>query len=114
MTDRIESFEDFWPYYLGEHRSPVCRGLHYVGTTLALLWLATAVATLQPVLLVPAVLSGYAFAWLGHFFIEKNRPATFTYPAWSLRADFLMYGKFVTGQLTRDAAFQRQCAPEAQ
>ena len=109
MSNRIESFEKFWPYYLGQHRRPVCRGLHYVGTTVALVWLVGAAITLQPLLILPTFLSGYFFAWVGHFFVEKNRPATFTYPLWSLRADFRMYGKFVTGRLGRDADFREQC-----
>ena len=113
MAERLQTFAEFWPYYLGEHRSPVCRGLHYVGTTFAVLWLVLGLLTLQPLFLLPAVVSGYFFAWVGHFFVEKNRPATFSYPLWSLQADALLYGKFVTGQLARDAAFQRQCTPGA-
>ena len=111
MSDdpRIESFEAFWPYYLGEHRHPTCRLLHYVGTTLSLVWLAVAVVTLTPYYLLAAVFSGYFFAWVGHFFVEHNRPATFTYPLWSLAADFRLYGLLVTGRLNDDAAFRRVC-----
>ncbi|MEM1417061.1 MAG: DUF962 domain-containing protein [Myxococcota bacterium] len=110
MTEsRTETFEEFWPYYLGEHRHPTCRVLHYVGTKLALLWLATAVVTRNPWLLLAATVSGYFFAWVGHFFVEKNRPATFTYPLWSLRADFKLYGLFVTGRLNADPSFQSVC-----
>lgn len=106
MADRIATYEEFWPYYLGEHRNQTCRVLHYVGSTLALLNVVAAVVTLNPLLLISAAVSGYFFAWIGHFFIEKNRPATFTYPLWSLRADFRMYFRFVTGKLGSDPAFR--------
>lgn len=109
MSERIQSFREFWPYYLSEHRNPVCRGLHYVGTTCAISLLLSAVLLQRPGLLLAAAVSGYFFAWVGHFFVEKNRPATFTYPVWSLGADFLMYGKFVTGQLGSDPDFQARC-----
>ncbi|MEM6928083.1 MAG: DUF962 domain-containing protein [Myxococcota bacterium] len=107
--DRIQTFTEFWPYYLGEHRDPSCRALHYVGTTLALGWLVTSIVTANPWLLLAAIVSGYLFAWIGHFFVERNRPATFTYPLWSLRADFTLYGLLVSGRLKDDPDFQRVC-----
>jgi hypothetical protein len=96
---RMQSFEEFWPYYVGEHRDPRCRALHYVGTTLALGTVATAALTLNPgwLLLTPVV--GYAPAWIGHFVIEKNRPATFKYPVWSLRGDFKMLSLALQGKM---------------
>lgn len=96
---RYATFEEFWPFYLGEHRDPLNRRMHFVGTTCALATLATAVTTLNPTLLLFAPLFGYGFAWIGHFIVEKNRPATFTYPAWSLRGDFRMYFLMATGSL---------------
>ena len=110
---RIETFAAFWPYYLGEHRNPICRTLHYVGTTFAIGLLASALVTTNPWLLLAAVVSGYAFAWIGHFFVERNRPATFTYPLWSLRADFTLYGLLITGRLKHDPDFQRVCVEGA-
>jgi hypothetical protein len=97
--ERIETFAEFWPYYLGEHNVPRCRHLHFVGTTLALANLVMAVLTLSPVFLASGVVSGYLFAWIGHFFVEKNRPATFTYPRWSLVADFKMWALMLRGKL---------------
>lgn len=98
-TRRYQSFAEFWPYYLSEHGSPANRALHFVGTTLAILWLVAAIVTLRPLLLLAAVFSGYFFAWIGHFFVERNRPATFSYPLWSLIGDFRMYGLMWTGRL---------------
>lgn len=96
---RIGTFEEFWPYYLGEHRSPLCRGLHYVGTSMALGSVAAAVLTMNPFWLVAAPIAGYGPAWFAHFVVEKNRPATFTYPRWSLLADFKMFGLAVRGKM---------------
>ena len=98
-NDRLGSFEEFWPYYLGEHSNPVCRILHFVGTTGALTLAGIAAVTLNPFLLLPALVCGYGFAWIGHFFIEKNRPATFKYPLWSLRGDFKLYGLMLRGKM---------------
>ncbi len=99
MSDRIQSFAQFWPYYLGEHSRPGTRALHLVGTTLALLLLLSAVTTARWWLLPGALVCGYAFAWVGHFFVEHNRPATFRYPLWSFAADFKMWFAAVTGRL---------------
>lgn len=97
--ERIQSFAEFWPYYVGEHRSPVCRGLHYFGTSLALLTATTAAVTGTGWLVAVALVLGYGPAWVGHFLIEHNRPATFKYPAWSLLSDFKMLGLAVRGRM---------------
>lgn len=99
MADRITSFADFWPYYLREHAKPATRALHYVGTALVLAILAYALLNGRWLMLLAIPLAGYFFAWVGHFGIEKNRPATFTYPLWSLGADFKMFFAFVTGRI---------------
>ena len=99
---RITSYADFWPYYLEEHRKPVTRGLHYVGTMLAIALLIVAIATQTWWLLIAVPVAGYLFAWVAHFFVEKNRPATFTYPLWSLASDFVMLFRWLTGKLGAD------------
>lgn len=99
QTERYQSFEAFWPFYLKEHSLPLNRRLHFVGTTLALSCLVLALVQMQPLFLLGAPLCGYGWAWFGHFMIEKNRPATFQYPLWSLRGDFRMYGQMLRGQL---------------
>jgi hypothetical protein len=103
MTEqRMESFEEFWPFYVGEHRDPLCRALHYVGTSLAIGTVATAVLTANPswLLLTPVV--GYAPAWFGHFLIEGNVPATFKHPLWSLRGDFRMLRLALEGRMAAE------------
>ena len=87
----FRSFAEFYPYYLNEHRNRTCRRLHFVGSTLALLCLALLVATGQPLWLLCGLLCGYGFAWIGHFFFEKNRPATFRHPIYSFLGDWVMY-----------------------
>lgn len=99
--ERIQSYAAFWPFYLGEHSSPLCRQLHFVGTTIVLGLVAAAIATMNPWLLLGTPLAGYGFAWVAHFGVEKNRPATFKYPLWSFVSDFRMWGAMATGKLWR-------------
>jgi len=98
MAARLDSFEEFWPYYVSEHRQPATRALHFAGTTLVLASLALAFLV-SAWWLAAAPLGGYACAWVGHFFVEKNRPATFTYPLWSLRGDFRMFRLMLLGRM---------------
>ena len=99
MTNRIASFADFWPYYLREHSRPATRALHYIGTSLVVALAIYALLAGKWLLLLAIPIAGYFFAWIGHFGIEKNRPATFTYPLWSLGADFKMWWLWLTGRL---------------
>ena len=96
---RFTHFADFYPFYLGEHSQLACRKLHYVGTSLHLLILAAALFTGHYAWIIASVVCGYAFAWVGHYFIEHNRPATFKYPFFSLRGDYVMLFQAVTGRL---------------
>jgi hypothetical protein len=90
MAREFGSFREFYPFYLGQHRHPVSRRLHVIGT-LALLAIAVfALATRQWRLLPAAVVLAYGCAWIGHFVFEKNRPATFSHPLYSLRGDFTL------------------------
>ena len=95
---KFESFAKLYPYYLREHSNPNCRRLHYVGSILAVSALALTFFA-SPWWALAAPFAGYGFAWVSHAKIEKNKPATFTYPGWSLMADFVMLGSFVTGRL---------------
>jgi hypothetical protein len=99
MSKRIPTFEAFWPFYLSQHSVPLCRHLHFVGTGLALVTLVGSVVSGQWLGLLGVPVVGYGFAWVGHFVVEKNRPATFTYPLWSLMGDFKMLGLMLTGKL---------------
>ncbi len=101
----FNSFAEFWPYYLNEHSKPGTRWLHLVGTAsgiaLLVLFIASGRWWLFPLALVP----GYGAAWLGHFFIEKNRPATFKHPLWSFMGDYKMIWLMLTGRM--DAELRR-------
>ena len=94
-----KTFGEFWPFYLREHSDPATRAWHYVGSTLALVVLVTALVTQNWLLLLAVPVSGYFFAWISHAFVERNKPATFTYPLWSLIADYKMYAMFLMGKL---------------
>ncbi len=95
----FQSFQDFWPFYLGEHSNVVNRWLHFVGTTIVMVFFAAILVSGQYVLLVALPICGYGSAWVGHFLIEHNRPATFKHPLWSLIGDFKMWGLMITGRL---------------
>jgi hypothetical protein len=102
MTLNFETFEDFWPYYVHEHQDPANRVLHYVGTSLALGTVAAAALTLNPAWLIATPIVGYGPAWIGHFLIEGNRPATFRHPLWSLRGDFRMLKYAALGKMAAE------------
>jgi len=95
----ITTYAAFWPYYLREHSRASTRAWHYFGTSVAIIILATVIVTGNWRLLPFVFLSGYFFAWMSHGLIEKNKPATFTYPLWSLFSDFKMLFCAATGQM---------------
>ena len=95
---RFASFDEFYPFYLQEHRNVVSRRLHFIGSWGVLALLGLALFTGNAWWLLGALLCGYGFAWVGHFFFEKNRPATFKYPLWSLMGDFRLFFETVSGK----------------
>ena len=107
MGDRITSFSEFWPHYLRAHADPRTRALHYFGTSLAIVLLLGFVITQDWRCLVAAPVAGYAFAWFAHVVFEKNRPATFGHPLWSLFGDFYMLYCWATGRLGVELARAR-------
>jgi hypothetical protein len=99
-TPRYTRFSEFYPYYLTQHANRMCRRTHFIGSSLALGALAQGLVSGNAWWCVAALLGGYGGAWIGHFFYEKNRPASFTQPLFSLRADWVMYWQMLTGQLS--------------
>jgi hypothetical protein len=99
QSERIRTFEEFWPHYVREHSTQACRTLHFIGSTLGLICLASLFVTGSLWFLPLGLVLGYGFAWTGHFFIEHNRPATFQYPLWSFRADWKMWTLMLLGRM---------------
>ncbi len=102
MSKTFKTFKEFWPFYLDEHAAPANRWLHFTGTSLALVQIIYALATQRFWFLLTALLTGYGFAWIGHFLLEKNRPATFTYPLFSFLGDWKMWALMLTGGLQHE------------
>jgi hypothetical protein len=96
------TLREFWPFYLSQHRRPATQALHVAGSVAALAFLGLAVAFRSWWLVLAAVVAGYGFAWVGHFFVERNRPATFTYPVKSFLSDWRLLWVVVTGRLERE------------
>jgi hypothetical protein len=105
QSDRIRNFREFWPYYGREHSKPRCRLLHFIGSTAGVVCLVATVLTGNLWFIPLGLVIGYGFAWMGHFFIEHNRPATFNYPLWSLIADWKMWALMITRRM--DGEVQR-------
>lgn len=98
MSDRIKTYEEFYQFYLTEHRHKTSRLLHFIGTFLFFVMLIYIVYTAEYKLLWTLPVIGYGFAWVGHFFFEKNKPATFKYPLWSLISDFKLFFEILSGK----------------
>ncbi|MBS1796039.1 MAG: DUF962 domain-containing protein [Acidobacteria bacterium] len=99
---RIETYAEFWDFYVGEHRQPLTRLFHFVGTALGLLLLFRFVKNGTYVYIPLCLVVGYGFAWFSHFFIEKNKPATFKYPFWSFISDYRMMFYMLTGRMNAE------------
>lgn len=96
---KYKSFEEFYPFYLSQHENTTCRRFHFVGTLLVLFFLLVFILTINWVYLLLMPIVGYGFAWIGHFYFEKNKPATFEYPLYSLMGDFVMFKDMITGKI---------------
>ena len=96
---RFRSFADFYPFYLSEHANRVSRRLHFTGSSIAIALVIAAIVTQTWWLIAVALVQGYAFAWIGHFFFEHNRPATFKYPGYSFVGDWRMWWDIVSGKI---------------
>jgi len=97
--ERFRTFAEFYPFYLDEHANPVSRRLHFTGTSIAVVLLVAAAVTQLWWLLAVALIQGYAFAWVGHFFFEHNKPATFRYPMFSFMGDWRLWWDIITGKV---------------
>ena len=104
MNTRFQTFSEFYSFYLREHSNKTCRLFHVIGTTIVFALAITAIYHNMPKLWILVPLAGYGFAWAGHFFFEKNKPATFKYPLWSLMSDFKMYFQILSGKISLDAS----------
>ena len=96
---QFNSFAEFYPYYLSEHANSTCRRLHFIGTTLVIGLLAYVLGKGALGLLIAVPIAGYGFAWVGHFFFEKNRPATFKHPFYSFAGDWVMFKDIIIGKV---------------
>jgi hypothetical protein len=103
MNRKIRRYSEFWPLYVSQHQCKANRNLHFIGTSLALVCLALAL-TINAKFLFATPVCGYGFAWFGHFRFERNRPATWTHPFWSLIGDFHMYALMWVGHMDREVA----------
>ncbi|SDM61680.1 hypothetical protein SAMN05421813_11728 [Daejeonella rubra] len=98
QNERISSLKDFYPFYLKEHSNSISRILHFIGTSMVLLLIPAALIFNDARLLILIPFVGYGFAWVGHFFFEKNKPATFQYPGYSLASDFILFWDLLRGK----------------
>ena len=102
MVRQYKSFAEFWPFYVAEHSKPLTRALHAIGTSAGLILMVGVIAIGRWRLFPLGLVIGYLFAWVGHFFVEKNRPATFKYPLWSFLGDWKMLGLILSGRMENE------------
>jgi len=96
---KYKTFSQFYPFYLSQHSNLVCRRLHFIGSSLVLITLFYSIFTNTWLLFLLMPILGYGFAWTGHYFFEHNRPATFTYPFYSLIGDWIMFKDILIGKI---------------
>jgi hypothetical protein len=99
MANEFPTFSDFYPYYLSEHQNRTCRRLHFIGSTIGLACAVTGLLRRRPALFPLGIAIGYGCSWVGHFFFENNRPATFQHPLYSFIGDWAMWRDIVTGRI---------------
>lgn len=99
MPQKYTSFAEFYPFYLSQHQHTICRRLHFIGSLLIIMLVGFSLLTSHYTLLWFTPLLGYGFAWVGHVFFEKNKPATFTYPLYSLCGDWVMFKDILLGKI---------------
>lgn len=112
MSRPFSNYQEFYLFYLGEHQNARCRLFHAVGTTLVIFTLVILIATGEWKFWFLLPLFGYGFSWIGHFKYERNKPAAFKYPFYSLISDFRMYGQMWTGQLDAQLKLARHYSSE--
>lgn len=99
QSTRLNNFEEFWPFYVREHAHPTNRALHFIGSTFGLICLILVFMTGNIWFLPTGLALGYGFAWVGHFFVERNKPASFKYPFWSFYSDWKMWFLMLSGRM---------------
>lgn len=102
--ERYQTYSAFFDFYLSEHSLPLTRALHYVGSACGITALVAVFVTGNPLWILAGLIAGYGCAWIGHFFVEHNKPATFKYPLWSFMGDYHMFFLWLTGQLNKRRA----------
>jgi hypothetical protein len=114
MSSKLEfkSIKEFYPYYLTQHREKVCRTLHFIGSGLVIALFIAMLMTKIWWLFFLLPLVGYGFAWTGHFFFEKNKPAAFKNPLWSLACDFIMFADILTGRINDKMKMANKLFPQ--
>jgi hypothetical protein len=107
-NQRYQSFSEFWPFYVTEHSKPATRVLHLMGTTVAVSCIVYFIASRRWWLFPLGLIPGYGFAWIAHFLIEKNKPATFEYPLWSFLGDYKMIAMMLSGRMGNEVEHARR------
>ena len=102
MNNQPANYTEFWDFYLAEHSRPLTRALHFAGTSLAIILLVWFILRGTWYYFPLCLVVGYAFAWISHFFVEHNKPATFKYPIWSFISDYKMMWYMLTGRISRE------------